>query len=394
MLTLFGWTNKKKAKTLTIDDRRKARRARQTQMIAKTTPQMTMKKETKKYRKSLFDIVSRVATYDVGIDLGTANVLIYVKGKGLVLDEPGYVARDIHTKEVLAVGKEAQHMLGRTPQGVEVIRPVQAGVIADYDTTEFMLRYFLKSVVSISAIIRPRIVVCVPSGVTPVEKRAVLEVFLRAGAKKTVLIEEPLAAALGIGFDTVKEAGAMVVDIGGGTTDIAVVCTTGIVVSESLRLGGDMFNESIIRYIRRKRKLIIGTCAAEALKISIGTVDRHAKSNEMIVRGRDSASGLPKAIMITSSEIQRAVEGQVMTIIEGIKRILEKTPPELVADIADHGIVLTGGGALMDGLDRLITRIVGIATYLMDSPRYAVIKGTAKALEEMSDLRDSLDELQ
>lgn len=396
MLILFGWTNKKKKPTkATLQEKRKARRKKDAQMIAKTTPKMTMKKEKKRVKKqSFFDRFTMVAAYDIGIDLGTANVLIYVKGKGLVLDEPGYVAKDIKSGEVLAVGEDARNMLGRTPQGIEVIRPLQAGVIADYDTTEFMLRYFLHSVIPNSALLKPRIIVCVPSGITPVEKRAVLEAFLRAGAKKTVLIEEPLAAALGTGLDQAPAAGAMVVDIGGGTTDIAVLCTTGVVVSESLRLGGDLFDKSIIRYIKRKRKLVIGLRSAEELKIAIGTVDRHVKGSQMIVRGRDVSSGLPKAIMVTSSEIQRALEGQVMTIIEGIKNILEKTPPELVADIADHGIILTGGSALIDGMDRLITRVIGIAAYLVDSPRYAVIKGTAKALEEMSDLQDTLEELQ
>ena len=217
------------------------------------------------------------------------------------------------------------------------------------------------------------------------EKRAILEALLRTGAKKTVLIEEPLAAAMGTGLNDAKQVGAMVVDVGGGTTDIAVLCDTGVVVSESLRIGGDSFNESIIRYIRRKKRLVIGPLTAEKIKISVGTIE---------VRGRDASSGLPKMVAVNSLEIQRALEAQVMNILEGIKSILEKTPPELVAAINDHGIILTGGGALIDGLDRVITRSVGIAAYLVESPRYAVIKGVAKALDEMSQLRDTLDELQ
>ena len=285
-------------------------------------------------------------------------------------------------------------MLGRTPEGVEVIRPLQAGVIADYDTTEFMLRYFIRSVVPASSLMKTRIIVCVPSGSTPVEKRAVLEALLRTGAKKTVLIEEPLAAAMGTNLDEATQVGAMVLDIGGGTTDIAVLCDSGVVVSESLRIGGDVFNESIVRYIKRKRKLVIGISTAEEIKMAIGTVDRRAKETSIEVRGRDTATGLPKMIEVSSLEVQRALEAQMMTILEGIKDILEKTPPELVAAIADHGIILTGGGSLIDGFDRVVSRSIGIAAYLVDDPRYAVIRGVAKALNEMSALKDTLEGLQ
>ena len=321
-------------------------------------------------------------------------MLIYVKGKGLVLDEPAYVAKDVKTGDILAVGQEARLMLGRTPEGVEVIRPLQAGVIADYDTTEFMLRYFIRSVVPASSLMKTRIIVCVPSGSTPVEKRAVLEALLRTGAKKTVLIEEPLAAAMGTNLDEATQVGAMVLDIGGGTTDIAVLCDSGVVVSESLRIGGDVFNESIVRYIKRKRKLVIGISTAEEIKMAIGTVDRRAKETSIEVRGRDTATGLPKMIEVSSLEVQRALEAQMMTILEGIKDILEKTPPELVAAIADHGIILTGGGSLIDGFDRVVSRSIGIAAYLVDDPRYAVIRGVAKALNEMSALKDTLEGLQ
>ena len=339
-------------------------------------------------------IERRNRDFDLGIDLGTANILIFAKGKGLVLDEPAYIAKDDKTGDILALGEAARTMIGRTPKGISVIRPVQAGVIADYDMTEFMLKYFIRSVVPASRLMKTRIIVCVPSGITPVEKRAILEALLRTGAKKTVLIEEPLAAAMGTGLNDADQVGAMVVDVGGGTTDIAVLCDTGVVVSESLRIGGDSFNESIIRYIRRKKRLVIGPLTAEKIKISVGTVDRRAKERTIEVRGRDASSGLPKMVAVNSLEIQRALEAQVMNILEGIKSILEKTPPELVAAINDHGIILTGGGALIDGLDRVITRSVGIASYLVESPRYAVIKGVAKALDEMSQLRDTLDELQ
>lgn len=375
--------------------RRKERRQKRTKPIAKTTPAMTLKRiVSPKNMGSTVSKFGRSLTFDLGIDLGTANVLIYVKGKGLVLDEPSCVAKDTRTGDVLAVGENAQRMIGRTPTGIEVIRPVQAGVIADYDMTEFMLKYFIRSVVPASRLMKTRIVVCVPSGITPVEKRAILEALLRTGAKKTVLIEEPLAAAMGTNLNEADHVGAMVVDIGGGTTDIAVLCDTGVVVSESLRIGGDSFNEAIIQYVRRKKKLVIGALTAEETKISAGTVDRRSEEREVEIRGRDAITGLPKIVTLHSLEIQRALESQVMSILEEIKSILEKTPPELVAAIADHGIILTGGGALISGLDRVISRSIGIAAYLVEMPRYAVIKGVAKTLDEMSTLRDTLEELQ
>lgn len=374
---------------------RKERRQKRTKPIAKTTPAMTLKRiVSPKNVGSTVSKFGRSLTFDLGIDLGTANVLIYVKGKGLVLDEPSCVAKDTRTGDVLAVGENAQRMIGRTPTGIEVIRPVQAGVIADYDMTEFMLKYFIRSVVPASRLMKTRIVVCVPSGITPVEKRAILEALLRTGAKKTVLIEEPLAAAMGTNLNEADHVGAMVVDIGGGTTDIAVLCDTGVVVSESLRIGGDSFNEAIIQYVRRKKKLVIGALTAEETKISAGTVDRRSEEREVEIRGRDAITGLPKIVTLHSLEIQRALESQVMSILEEIKSILEKTPPELVAAIADHGIILTGGGALISGLDRVISRSIGIAAYLVEMPRYAVIKGVAKTLDEMSTLRDTLEELQ
>lgn len=423
MRTLFGLTNKKKnrksesprrveglkgqprarkegrkSEVLTKEQlvqNRIARRQKRTKTIAKLTPQMKLKREAAhKKAGSFLSGLNWNMTYDIGIDLGTANVLLYVKGRGLVLDEPGFVARDTKTQEVLAVGAKARRMWGRTPVGMEVIRPLQEGVIADYDMTEFMLRHFVRAVVPASVLVRTRIVACVPSGITPVGKRAILEALLRTGARKTVLIEEPLAAAMGTGLDKARDVGAMVVDMGGGTTDIAVVCDSGVVVSESLPIGGDRFDEAIVRYIKRKRRLVIGYPTAEEIKISIGTVDRKAPKQDMVVRGRDLGTGLPKSTLVSSQEIQEAMEAHMVSILEGIKNILEKTPPELVAAIADHGIILTGGGALLDGVDRIITRVIGIAAYLVEAPRYAVIRGTAKALEEMSSLQDTLEELQ
>ena len=392
MLILFGWMNKKTVNRADVRKKREERRKKSTQPIATTTPTKTQKRTAKGI--SFFERLALWWAYDIGIDLGTANVLIYVKGKGVVLDEPGYVAWNSRTHEVVAVGDDARIMLGRTPEEIEVIRPLQDGVITNYDMTEFMLRYYIRSVIPSSSLFKPRIVVCVPSGITPVEKRAVIEAVLQTGARKTVLIEEPLAAALGTGLDKAKSAGAIVVDIGGGTTDIAVLSSTGIVVSKSLRMGGDKFDEAIINYIKRRRKMLIGHRTAEEIKIAIGTVDRKAPVEEIKVRGRDMVSGLPQAITVTSKEVQLALEKPINSILEGIKDILEKTPPELVAEIADHGILLTGGGALISGLERLVTRSIGVAAYLVDNPRYSVIQGTGRALQEMDRLQDSLEELQ
>lgn len=392
MRTLFGWTlNKKKqaGRNRTLQ-KREERRRRAVQPIATLAP----KPKPKRRETSAFGKLALLWSYDIGVDLGTTNVLIYIKGKGIVLDEPSYVARDSRTHEVVAVGVAAREMLGRTPADIEVIRPLRDGVIADYDTTEYMLGYFIQRVLRSSGWIKPRIIISIPSGITSVEKRAVLEAALQAGARKTVLIEEPLAAALGTGLDEAKSAGSMIVDVGGGTTDIAVISSTGVVVSESLRIGSDKFDEALIYYMKRRRKILIGRRSAEELKISIGTVDRKAQPQEASIRGRDLLTGLPKAVTVTSREVQKALEEPVQAIIEGIKGILEKTPPELVAEIADHGIVLTGGGALIDGFDRLVTRSTGIAAYLADNPMYSVILGTGKALKEMEHLQDTLEELQ
>lgn len=394
MRILFGWTNKKKQPAATKEESRAARQKLNSQPIAQVTPTPSARKGKTARKPSFLEKIGLLWAYDIGIDLGTANVLVYIKGKGIVLDEPGYVARDTKTKEVLAVGEEAKNMNGRTPEGIEVIRPLQEGVIADYDMTQFMLHYFISSVLPASTFIKPRVIICVPSAITPVERRAVLEASLQAGARKTVLIEESLAAALGVGLDKAgANAGAMIVDVGGGTTDIAVLSQTGIVVSESLHVGSDDFDAALAYYIRRKRKVLLGRNSAEELKIAVGTVDRKSSVREGTVRGRDLHTGLPKELIVTSTEIQRALEAPVQEIIEGIKGILEKTPPELLAQIADNGIILTGGGALIDGLDRLITRMTGIVSYLAENPRYSVVLGTGKALKEMNALQDTLEEL-
>ena len=388
MLTLFGWTSKRKNDT--TQEERKQRRVRR-KPLGTTTKHTSLKRDVKKV--SFLDKLALLWTTDIGIDLGTTNVVMYVKGRGIVLDEPGCVACDTKTREVIAVGREAKAILGRTPDGIEVIQPLKGGVIADYDTTAYMLRHFMRRVMPISGLIRSRIIACVPSSITPVEKRAVLEVLLQAGAKKIVLMEEPLAAAIGTGLDKAEEVGAMVVDIGGGTTDIAVVCDSGVVVSESLRTGSDTFDEALIQYMKRKKKLLIGPLTAEDLKIEVGTVDPRSSEEHAIVRGRHSVTGLPRAVEITSKDMKFALERPVQSIIEGIVGILEKTPPELLAQINDHGIILTGGGSLLRGLDRMITERTGRPAYVVDHPRYSVILGTSKALSELHQLRDTLEEL-
>ena len=389
MLTLFGWTSKRKESN-TQDDRRKQRRVRR-KPLGTTTKQTSLKREPRKL--SFLEKVALLWTTDIGIDLGTTNIVMYVKGRGIVLDEPGFVACDTKTREVIAVGHEARAILGRTPDGIEVIQPLKGGVIADYDTTAYMLRHFIRRVIPISGLVRCRIVACVPSSITPVEKRAVLEVLLQAGAKKIVLMEEPLAAAIGTGLDKAEQVGAMVVDIGGGTTDIAVICDSGVVVSESLRTGSDDFDTALVRYMKRKKRLLIGPLTAEDLKIEVGTVDPRSGEERAIVRGRHTSTGLPRAVEITSKDMKVALERPMQMIIEGIVSILEKTPPELLAQINDHGIILTGGGALLRGLDRMITERTGRPAYVVEHPRYSVILGTGKALSELNQLRDTLEEL-
>lgn len=327
---------------------------------------------------------------DIGVDLGTANVLVYVKGKGIVLREPSVVAIDKDSNRVLAIGEEARRMLGRTPGNIVAIRPLREGVITDYDTTESMLRHFIRKVAGKSLFFKPRIMVCIPSGVTTVEKRAVLEAAMQAGARKTYLIEEPLAAALGAGLDIAEPCGAMVVDIGGGTTDVAVLSLGGIVVSESLRIGGDRFDESLVSFVKKEYKIMIGERTAEEMKVQIGTAFPNSRNETMEVRGRDLLSGLPKTVRITSEETREALAEPVALIVQCVKSVLENTPPELAVDIMDRGIVMTGGGSLLHGLDRLIQEETGIPTYLAEDPLSCVALGTGKALESLENLEESL----
>ena len=330
---------------------------------------------------------------DIGVDLGTANVLVYIKGKGVVLREPSVVAIDRDTNKVLAIGEEARKMLGRTPGNIVAIRPLREGVIADYDTTESMLRHFIEKVAGRSFIFKPRIMVCIPSGVTTVEKRAVLEAAVQAGARKTYLIEEPLAAALGAGLDISEPYGAMVVDIGGGTTDVAVISLGGIVASESLRIGGDKFDDVIVRYVKKEYNMMIGERTAEEIKMNIGTAIRGRREGSMEVRGRDLLSGLPKTVRMSAVETGEALNEPVEAIVQCVKAVLEITPPELAADIMDRGIVMTGGGALLYALDELIQKETGIPTYLAEDPLSCVALGTGKALESIENLEDSLSTL-
>lgn len=321
---------------------------------------------------------------DMGIDLGTANTLVFVKGKGIVVNEPSVVAIKEKTNEVLAVGDEAKQMIGRTPGNIVAIRPLKDGVIADFDTTAAMLRYFIGKAYKQSVFgSKPRVIVCVPSGVTSVEKRAVEEATEKAGAKKALIMEEPMAAAIGAHLRVEEPTGNMVVDIGGGTTDVAVISLGGIVASKSLRIAGDEFDEYIVAYIKREYNLMIGERTAEQIKINIGAAYPTKQDETMEIRGRDLVTGLPKVLTITSAEVTEAIKEPVNSIIEAIKLTLEKTPPELAADIMESGIMLTGGGALLTGLDTLISLETGMPVNIAEDPLDCVAKGTGYALENI-----------
>ena len=328
---------------------------------------------------------------DIGIDLGTATVLIFIRDKGVVLREPSVVAMDQNSGKILAVGDDAKQMLGRTPGNVTAVRPLKDGVIADYTMTEVMLRLFIRKVTAgIERIMRHRVMICVPSGATDVERRAVLEAVLEVGAKEAYLIEEPMSAAIGAGLDIAEPRGKLIVDIGGGTTDVAVISLGGIVVSESLRVGGDKFDEAITRYVRKQFNLAIGEQTAEELKMRIGTCFPSAGEELfMDIRGRDLIHGLPRQITITSSDVSKAIEESIGTIINGIRRVLELTPPELAADIIDRGVILTGGGALLRGLPQLVTQQTEIETIVADSPMECVALGTGKALQTLDKFRET-----
>lgn len=317
----------------------------------------------------------------VGIDLGTANILVYVKNKGIVLREPSVVAVDKDTDKILAIGEEARDMIGRTPGNIVAIRPLRDGVIADYEMTESMIRHFLEKVIGRSFLFRPKVMICVPTGVNAVEKRAVQEAAEQAGAKKTELIEEPIAAALGAGIDISEPVGSMVVDIGGGTCDVAVISLGGIVCGESLRVAGDKFDSDIEFYIKKEYNLMIGERTSEKIKIEIGSAYPGARNKNVSVRGRDIVSGLPKVITVSSDEIAAALHDSVESIAVCVKSVLERTPPELAADIMDHGIILTGGGSMLYGLADLIRKETNIPTMLADDPLNCVALGTGKAIE-------------
>jgi len=326
---------------------------------------------------------------DIGIDLGTASVLVYIKGKGIVINEPSVVAIDINTNKILEVGEEARKMLGRTPGNIVAIRPLRDGVISDFDITEKMLKYFIKKAVG-NSIIKPRVIICVPSGVTEVEKRAVLEASMNAGAKKTFLIEEPVAAAIGAGLDITKPSGNMIIDMGGGTTDIAVISLGGIVVSRSIKVAGDKCDEAIVRYVRKKYNVMIGLRSAEELKISIGTAFPEEEEMFMEVRGRNLVTGLPVNLTISSLDMLDALEETITSIADAVHSVLEKTPPELAADISEKGIVMTGGGCLIRGLDKLIGKRTGLNVTIAEDAISCVAKGTGQSLEHMDVLKDSL----
>lgn len=320
---------------------------------------------------------------DIGIDLGTANVLIFVKGQGIVLNEPSVVAIDSETKKPLAVGAEAHEMLGRTPGKVKAIKPLKDGVIADFEVTEIMLNYFIKKINARNFFSRPRILICCPSNITQVEKNAIKEAAERTGARRVFLEEEPKVAAIGAGLDISKPSGNMVIDIGGGTTDIAVLSLGGIVNSASIKIAGNTFDSQILKYIKDKYKLLIGERTAEDIKIKIGTVFKSNKKEKMEVRGRDLVTGLPHSITITSDEIEEALRDSAYEIIKVVKTVLEQTPPELSADIIDKGIVITGGGAMMDGFDKLLAQELKVAVYIAESPLTCVAEGTGILLDNL-----------
>ena len=324
---------------------------------------------------------------DIGIDLGTANTLVHVKGRGIVVREPSVVAINRKTNTILAVGDDAKNMIGRTPGDIVAIRPMKDGVIADFDVTQSMLRYFIKKAINTGFMSKPRVVICVPSGVTEVEKRAVEEATLQAGAKEAYLIEEPMAAAIGANLPVEEPSGSMIVDIGGGTSEVAVISLGGIVTSKSLRIAGDEFDEAIAHYVKKEYNLMIGERSAENIKMTIGAAYPKPKEEFMEIRGRDLITGLPKNLTISSSEIIEALKEPINAIIDSIKYTLEKTPPELASDIMDRGIMLAGGGALLSGLDKLIMEETGMPVSVAENPLDCVAIGAGKVLDEIETLK-------
>ncbi|KAI7263493.1 hypothetical protein KC345_g9130 [Hortaea werneckii] len=320
---------------------------------------------------------------DIGIDLGTANVLIHVKGRGVVLDEPSVVTLESDTKRVLAVGEQARRMVGRTPGNITTIRPLRDGVIADFAITEMMLKYFIDRVGGRTWYSRPRILICAPTNITSVEQKSIREAAERSGAKEVFMEEEPKAAAIGAGMDIYQPSGNMVVDIGGGTTDVAVLSMGDVVTASSIKVAGDKFDEAILRYIKQKYKLLIGERTAEDIKVSIGSVRPGGMKAEMDIRGRDMVSGLPQTLTITSGEVKEALWDPVSSIVAAAKSVLERTPPELSADIIDRGVVLTGGGALLNGLDELLSEQLHVPVWVAEDPMHCVVKGTGIMLDHL-----------
>jgi rod shape-determining protein MreB len=334
----------------------------------------------------MFERIKSLFSNDIGIDLGTANSLVYVRGSGVVLREPSVVAIEAGTNNVLAVGEEAKRMLGRTPINIVAIRPMKDGVITDFEITEAMLRYFIQKVHN-RKLIAPRVVVAVPSGITEVEKRAVKESATQAGAREVYLIEQPMASAIGVGLPVHEPVGNMIIDIGGGTTEIAIISLAGIVFSKSLRVGGDEFDETIIAHMKRAYNLMIGERTAEDIKIQIGSAYPLEQELTMEVKGRDLNAGLPRTVRIRSEEIREALQGPLSSILETVRLTLERCPPELSADLVDRGIVLAGGGALLRGIDRLISDETGLPVNIAENPLTAVVEGTGRVLEEINFLK-------
>ena len=339
----------------------------------------------------IFDLLLGIFSNDLAIDLGTANTCVYVKGQGIVLREPSVVAVKKDSRgndQVLAVGSEAKRMLGRAPGNIRAIRPMKDGVIADFEVTEAMLRYFITKVHNQRRLVRPRIMICVPTGITQVEKRAVKESALSAGAREVYLIEEPMAAAIGANLPIQEPTANMVVDIGGGTTEVAVISLSGIVYSRSVRVGGDKMDEAILRHVKRKYNMLIGEATAEEIKIQIASAYPMEEEQQIEVKGRDLVTGIPQTIVITSEEVRKAIAEQVDAIVQAVRQALEQTPPELAADIVERGIVLTGGGALLKGLDQLLREDTSLPIFSVDDPLATVVMGTGIALDNMRTMRE------
>ena len=331
-----------------------------------------------------------VFSNDVGVDLGTANTLVYVKGEGIVIDEPSIVAMDRNHRKLIAVGAEAREMLGRTPEDIVTVRPLKDGVIADFDVAEEMLRYFIRKVQRNRFLVRPRVVICVPSGITEVEKRAVRDAAERAGAREVFLVAEPMAAAIGVGLPVNEPVGSMVIDVGGGTSEIAVIALSGVVTHVSERIGGDEMDEAIVQFMKKTHNLLIGERTAEQIKIRIGSAYPLDEELEMPVKGRDLIANIPKTVVVRSEEVREALQEPVGAIINATRMALERTPPELSSDILDRGIIMTGGGSLLRGLDRRLREETGLPVSVMDDPLTCVVRGAGKILENIEEYRKVL----